>query len=437
METKGRNYQKEFEEIMYDNDFIKPWSLGEFKTNPISLDCALEEISNIWNEDARFREGFLIDKENNVVNIPHLYVRVKGIKTNWNENDLSLVRLIQMFNKNSLHINMKSKPLKNDRLFAKHIQDKLDNNEYLDIDDIQNNGWFHKLNETIQTYIIGKLNDFAMENKDDYDIPNLAKMLGFIDKDFAQALNNWQFYNKVPKIFVKDVDGLSLQVLEWLDFLSFLGFDVMVFSPMGEGLLKKKTHCKDMRTFTLDKFDMEYKEYNEEKEKYNEEKAYKIGLNSFFVVDVLCLLLLALILISVIYMVAIIIELEKTAYAESVDVSCIEVIFFLIDKPKFGTIMLNIIMVLITPIIILGISKTFKVRKFIKQNKGMETFNKAYKCYLFDKNKIIKQSMCICLLILGMSFIFGCFKVFLFSLVCIILYGICFLKNGNQIEELE
>jgi hypothetical protein len=418
METKGKNYQKEFEEIMYDNDFIKPWSLSGFRTNPISLDCALEEIANIWEEDARFREGFLIDKENNVVNIPHLYVRIKGIKTKFGDNDADMGDLIKTFNTNSLHINMESNPSKNENLFAKHIQEKLDNNEDLDVGDIPNNGWFHKLNETIQIYILGKLNHFARGNKGDYDIPSLVKTLGFIDKDFAQALNDWQFYNKVPKVFVKDVDGLSLQVLEWLDFLSFLGFDIMVFSPMGELLPQKENHYKDMKVFTLDKFEMEYKEYNEGNSYLNEEeKYYADRLDTLSYITSVCNIftLLFNFICSIFFILEYIYLRQLPDYT------------FLIKTTELGPIVL---------IALFNIPTIYKVKKFAKQNKEIKAFNKVYYKYLNNNSFVITLSMIIFLLVITSLVLIKLNFIALLYSICLIVYIIIFIKNKKQIKNL-
>jgi hypothetical protein len=422
METTGKNYQKEFEEIMYDNDFIKPWSLSGFRTNPISLDCALEEIANIWDEDARFREGFLIDKENNAVNIPHLYIRIKGIKTKFGNNDAAMGDLIKTFNTNSLHIDMESNPSKNENLFAKHIQEKLDNNEDLDVGDIPNNGWFHKLNETIQSYILTKLNGFAKENKDEYDIPNIVKNIGFINKDFAKALNDWQFYNKVPKVFVKDVDGLSLQVLEWLDFLSFLGFDIMVFSPMGELLPQKENHYKGMKVFTLDKFEMEFKEYNEGNSYLNEEE--KIYNNKFksltkgLEIDILSSLVFAYFLIIFVW---VLIGMFNLSYG-GIEVANESV---MITTTITTMILVGIVCIFKTP-------KTLKVKKFIKQNSKIEAFRKVYNNYLFNQYYELCLLIATCFLFLIINLSCKYYKLFVFSLISIVIYVIIFIKGMRK-----
>jgi hypothetical protein len=261
VETIGKVYGEEIKSFI-DNDFIEPWSLNGFETKPISLDCSLNEIEEIWFKNASHREGFDINKADNIVNLPHLYVRIKGVIDNFEEKGMDLYELIQFFDKNSIHVEIMDGIPTHTSVYLKCIQDRLDKNMVLDIDDIprniQSKSWFHKLNESMQTYILHKLNEFAKEHKDAYNIPLIVLNLSLMEKDMAEGLNNWQFYNEVPKVFVKDVGNLTGQTLEWLDFLSYLGLDIMIFSPMGELLPQKKGYCKDLKSFTLDKFDMEY-----------------------------------------------------------------------------------------------------------------------------------------------------------------------------------
>jgi hypothetical protein len=274
------------------------------------------------------------------------------------------------------------------------------------------------LNETIQIYILGKLNHFARGNKGDYDIPSLVKTLGFIDKDFAQALNDWQFYNKVPKVFVKDVDGLSLQVLEWLDFLSFLGFDIMVFSPMGELLPQKENHYKDMKVFTLDKFEMEYKEYNEGNSYLNEEeKYYADRLDTLSYITSVCNIftLLFNFICSIFFILEYIYLRQLPDYT------------FLIKTTELGPIVL---------IALFNIPTIYKVKKFAKQNKEIKAFNKVYYKYLNNNSFVITLSMIIFLLVITSLVLIKLNFIALLYSICLIVYIIIFIKNKKQIKNL-
>jgi hypothetical protein len=306
---------------------------------------------------------------------------------------------------------MESNPSKNGNLFAKHIQEKLDNNEDLDIGDIPNNGWFHKLNGTIQSYILTKLNGFAKENKDEYDIPNIVKNIGFINKDFAKALNDWQFYNNVPKVFVKDTDGLSLQALEWLDFLSCLGFDIMLFSPMGELLPEKKNHYKDIKEFTLDKFDMEYKEYNDEETYYIRKLT-----SSFNSLDLSIFALMTTLLIGFFVLRVAIPDLS-------------------LATPNENIILIPVIVIMILAII-LGIPGTFKENKLIKQNEGIKAFTKAYHDCLDGENELIAYIIVALFYVLVFSIIIRWYKFSLFCIICGIIYVMIYEKNKMQIKKI-
>lgn len=68
-ETLSKKYQNEIDNYLYDSNILKHWQLIEFDVKSLYLNGTLEDVKTYWNQDARFREGFEIDKEQKIVSI--------------------------------------------------------------------------------------------------------------------------------------------------------------------------------------------------------------------------------------------------------------------------------------------------------------------------------------------------------------------------------
>lgn len=279
IETISKGYEKEFDEYLIDSNVIKPWCLKEFNVNPIYLDCTIEDIKTYWNQEARFREGFLVNKEDKIVNIPNFFVKIDGVydkKKDYNN-------LISNFKSDIIY---KIKPLnsEDERRVSCHILDKkkdIIKNQIkkgkITIDflkeEIEDNSLLYDLNSYVLDYIMDKLNQFILENKDNYRITKLIYSLLKLRENEYQALQNWDFGYNVPKIIIHNLSAndIDIKFLELIDFFNYLGFDILIFSKRGETLLENDTHFKNLTTLVLDKFekpitDSEYRNKKETKE---------------------------------------------------------------------------------------------------------------------------------------------------------------------------
>lgn len=267
-ETLSKKYQNEIDNYLYDSNILKHWQLIEFDVKSLYLNGTLEDVKTYWNQDARFREGFEIDKEQKIVSIPNFFVKIDGVLNNENEYKKLITTLSSnIVYKNTPKDNMtsifeeissKGKAYCKDEL--EKISQKIKKHKEITIDDLQSLCYENKnllqLNDYISKYILKKINLFIQEKGTNFDLENILILLANMNINLFKEFQNWDFAFQVPKITIinESSESLNISCLEFMDFLNYLGFDIIFFSPIGETFKEKPLHYQYLNKIVLDKF---------------------------------------------------------------------------------------------------------------------------------------------------------------------------------------
>lgn len=209
------------------------------KANVITLQCTIDEVSLLWDQELRFRPNF--SAEGDSVNLPVLFAQISGVKGGqmlpyWQEvRRLTEQGDVMLFNGLPLQGilgNESFMPLAVSAVKGGHIR--------RDVIKADRRYPFALLREDLQDYIFDKLQLMldrriirgSFENGTEYSVVATVLALG---KDILRRLQAFDFTKKNPKIAVIHTAEApaTLEDAIVLSFLSLAGFDVVLFVPTG------------------------------------------------------------------------------------------------------------------------------------------------------------------------------------------------------------
>ena len=247
-ETVAYKASAEIQELIYNEDdgLYKPWQFENYKVHPLTLKTTSDELKIIWNEEARFRDGFKI--KNNVVYIPNMFAKISGVPEDLNAywEDLSNLYLTPNTKLISQIPFTKINYVKNDLYKLVYL---IDQNGHLKKEALVKNEFykFSHLKTALQNTILNKMEELfelpvlIRKNDNELKIKIIMTILN-LDKDILELLLHFDFPFKIPKliIYTNDENIFSDEDSIVLAFLNLLGFDILIVTPTGYNNIENK-----------------------------------------------------------------------------------------------------------------------------------------------------------------------------------------------------
>ena len=272
IQTVAKKAKEEFNENIYKNGYIfRPWQFKQAFTKPIYMDAILEDIKTYWNQDARFREGFIIKQENNRENIyiPNFFTKINGslfdkvsykeIVNFTKETQLTLFKTTT----NIIYSNFSKEDMFS--LMFVMTYDKVD------FEKIRKHKLYNlsRINIDVQKFIIDKYNEFCEKFKNNVQQIDLIYLLATIinsDLEFVKLIENFDFPFRIPKlvIYLKDRESFDLNNSLFIHYLNLIGLDIIIFSPTGSESIEEYLFGNYLNTITLEEmnYDLDYDTLN-------------------------------------------------------------------------------------------------------------------------------------------------------------------------------
>lgn len=278
-ETVAYKASNELEEILYNEEdgLYKPWQFENYNVHPVTLKTTYDELKILWNEDAKFRDGFKV--KNNTVYLPNMFVKISGVPEDINSywSDLSYF----YHNENAKLI---SKVPFTEITYSKQDLYKLvflfDEVGYLNKEALEKYEpyKFSYLKTSLQNTIFKKINQlfelplFKKQVDKEFKLKILMTILT-LDKSFIDLLQCFDYPFKIPKLILYDNNEniYSDEDSIILAFLALIGIDILIVTPTGYNNIENKIPEKyyDIHKFEKVSLNLELPNLNNIKKKEN------------------------------------------------------------------------------------------------------------------------------------------------------------------------
>lgn len=308
LETTSTKSNTEISNMLNGNHiFVDNFKYVDYEVVPVVLKSTIYDLKNLLNEKAKVREGFYIDSEGRIIKIPNFFIKLNGVLSNkkeWNN-------LLDIINNNAAIFYdfniakdfLKTLDVKQKEELCKLIKKKSINSESLiEFNSSDKTHIKNTINTYIFDYIITKLEDFlslyniSKDVKFDEDvIVNFVLNILFMPKSIVEKLNNWDFSSYIPKIVIYDETAhrnASIEDYLMVDFLNYLGMDVVIVTPTGKSNIDKfdfELNSDFISNIVLDKFVEPLKHTKEEKKEIHTTIKFVLGIAVGFIISIFVL----------------------------------------------------------------------------------------------------------------------------------------------------
>ena len=275
--TWAKKAKSEFQEqLISDEGVFMPWQFAKGTTKEMRIDAVLEDLSTYWTQEARFRPSFKV--EGDTVYIPSFMVKVNGAKK-----DLAEYKKIIDDCKNApLTIFREGVDLLSNSFnkedICKFVFTMID--DEFDYEKVKNYEMYNlkDINIDVQNFLLRKLNEFYkkyIELIDRETILNLGLHIINMSNEYKTILSNFDFPFKIPKLVIYIDDRTDFDNITglFINYLSFLGVDIAIFSPTGSPSIENHAYNRLISIINLDemRFDLGYlkiREYKDTKKSF-------------------------------------------------------------------------------------------------------------------------------------------------------------------------
>lgn len=268
------DFENQIEREMFtDSGFFRPWQFKENgTTQAVFFNSSIIDLEQNWLLDARLRDGFkVVDR---TVHVPNFFFEIEGVYDNSDKQN----ELIQRLKQDSLIFVVKDKEsILTENIFSKNIPDALKNpdNRYALVNCLKNDRTFNiekvkelniypfeKYKDSTEDFILNKINETILDTglyKKELDTrENLVSFcfaIFLLKVELIRAIDNFDFPNKVPKIFIFIEDENSLDKIDSyiLGFLTKVGFDIVILTPAGTSSISSHINNHRFNSIRLDK----------------------------------------------------------------------------------------------------------------------------------------------------------------------------------------
>jgi len=274
--TVAYEASNEIEELLFtpDSGLYKPWQFEMFNTIPVTLKTTFDEVSILWDEEARIRPNFKI--ANNTVYIPNIFAKVSGtyedISKYWNyinnlkkaENNYLISKIpFSRVNFTREEVFSLAYVINEDGTVDKEKLIKSKFYKYSYMKDCTQNLIIQKINELI------KSDYFCNEIDNKFTLRIIFTVLNLKD-ELLRLIQNFDFPHAIPKLLVYSNDRaeFSKEDIITLLLLNLIGMDVIILVPTGYNNIENdiKRDVFDTHKLTSYKLDLQLNETDNKKE---------------------------------------------------------------------------------------------------------------------------------------------------------------------------
>lgn len=244
-------------------NLFKPRQFEECNVKSIPLKTTYEELFTLWNNEARYRNGFRV--YNNTVYIPNIFVKVNGTHRNLAAYWTNILKLVKEQGEYVYMID--SIPFSKPSTKTVDYKTLLTNNSFFDKEKVKSckDYTLSYLKTPIQDLLLDKANELIQKEyfKFSVDFNMKTKILSALlnlDKEIIKLLQRFDYPFFVPKLFIYDKDEKTFSVEDYitLAFLNAVGIDIAIFSPTGYNNIENgiKSGLFDIHNLEEVKFDL-------------------------------------------------------------------------------------------------------------------------------------------------------------------------------------
>lgn len=260
VKTRTATYSSELEDKLFtDSGSFKPWSFQGGKMESLMLDGVLEDLMVFLNQESRMREGFKGNTKTKDITVPVFFAEVDGIYEERSKYDELLRKLLD--NKHYFFTYDEKKLFEQEipREEAIKVVFEMKPKGDFDYKDLVDKPQYCLSKMTTETgkYVVAKLNEF-MESKNmdkDTRVSTLNTVMN-MSKPIARLFENYDLPFSVPKVifFFENEEKASRKMAILFEYLSFAGFDILLFSPAGDAGMRTSNHTRirlDTKVFNV------------------------------------------------------------------------------------------------------------------------------------------------------------------------------------------
>ena len=287
VETVAYNAERELDSILYGDTGL--FRQNQFKNAiPITLKTTYEEIGILWDQEAKYRQGFEIMSDR--VMVPAICSKVCGVSDGNKEGYwLEIEKFLQADG-----ILIKGFPFMREKTKENFGQSLVSfiKNRKIQVDKIKKHPSYkyNFLREDMQNYIFEKTQQLldseiikgTFVNGSEFTILDTVFNLNI---ETLRLIQGYDFTKKIPKLVIVDTDEKmgSREDSIFIAFLKFLGFDIILFVPTGyqsvEGYFSKRVFSEHQIGEYM--YDMNIPVFHPKRKKFDIKKRRSI-LKSFF-----------------------------------------------------------------------------------------------------------------------------------------------------------
>lgn len=239
VETLTKKIQIEVHDELFNNTgLFKPWQFRDGFTKSLLLDTVLDDLYIYYNEPARLREGFEVNKK--TVSVPCFFFKIDGEYFKKKEYQ----KLVKYCIKSPKVLFFNGSSISKESSFGNEIYKimffELSDGTF-DIKDIKNLPIYnlHKFSVETQDLMLNKFNEIILK-KDIYvntlqkeEKLKLLSLILNLNEEIIKAIDSFDFVDKVPKIviYLNNEQNLTYSSKLLLGYLANIGFDIIIFNP--------------------------------------------------------------------------------------------------------------------------------------------------------------------------------------------------------------
>lgn len=234
--TVAYNAERDLDTMLYGGDTGIYRSFQFPNSQSVTLKTTFEEISILWNQEARFRTGFTT--AGNLVSVPNIFAKISGVENGnmnayWEDVKSKLtpetILTVKKPNQNetaSTDLSVYRQFYRNGEIDTEKLKAST-LNKYSYLPDRIQDMLFYKLQETVSSNFIKLQGDDLM-----------CAVLHFgmnLSKELLQLIQKFDFTRAIPKLVYIDAieDTFTLSECIQTVLCSIIGFDVLIYTPTG------------------------------------------------------------------------------------------------------------------------------------------------------------------------------------------------------------
>lgn len=262
-ETVAYTASKEIDSILHSDSssIYTNWQFERYILQAVTMKSTIDEIKQLNNVDARFRQGFEVD--DGTIYLPNIFSKISGVFENKAE-------YFDFFDKSSKDALIIENVPFSSIIENTHIADNLISDNLIDKEAIKKlkEYKFNHLRESVQDHILSTIQEminkkyalFKFADDESIETDIIYEVLT-LERRYLDLLQNFDYAYKVPRIVIfhdnEEVftkkDGIRIA------FFVLFGLDVVIFTPSGYNDVEVVINEFNFDVHRLNNFDSDMK----------------------------------------------------------------------------------------------------------------------------------------------------------------------------------